>query len=141
MEPLLDYWKRHEHVIFSSGATFQGVLDAKAMLCPLDTTLIGDIRIKPSKPREIFTPTIVIIAGGTASGKTSIAEDFAQKHDCLIIHHDRYYKDILFPPDANFDEPDALDNELLVEHLSHLKQGHTVELPIYASTSKIKRNG
>ena len=78
-----------------------------------------------------MTPTIVIIAGGTASGKTSIAEDFAQKHDCLIIHHDRYYKDILFPPDANFDEPDALDNELLAEHLSQLKQGHTVELPIY----------
>ena len=43
-----------EHVIFSSGATFQGVLDAKAMLCPLDTTLIGDIRIEPSKPREIL---------------------------------------------------------------------------------------
>lgn len=43
-----------DHVIFSSGATFQGVLDAKAMLCPLDTTLIGDIRIEPSKPREIL---------------------------------------------------------------------------------------
>ena len=52
--------------------------------------------------------TIIIMAGGTASGKTSIAAEFAQKHKCLIIHHDRYYKDILFPPDANFDEPDAL---------------------------------
>ena len=76
-------------------------------------------------------PTIIIIAGGTASGKTSIATDFASRHDCLIIHHDRYYKDILFPPDANFDEPDALDNDLLATHLSSLKEGQTVELPIY----------
>ena len=76
-------------------------------------------------------PTIIIIAGGTASGKTSIATDFASRHDCLIIHHDRYYKDILFPPDANFDEPDALDNDLLATHLAALKSGDDVELPIY----------
>jgi uridine kinase len=75
--------------------------------------------------------TIIIIAGGTASGKTSIAAEFAQKHKCLIIHHDRYYKDILFPPDANFDEPEALDNALLAEHLKELKAGNPVELPIY----------
>ena len=63
---------------------------------------------------------------------TSIAAEFAQKHKCLIIHHDRYYKDIpLFPPDANFDEPDALDNALLAEHLKELKAGNAVELPIY----------
>ena len=41
-----------EHIIFSSGALFQGTLDARAMLCPLDTTLIGEIRIEPSKLRE-----------------------------------------------------------------------------------------
>ncbi len=75
--------------------------------------------------------TIIVMAGGTASGKTSIATEFAKKHECLIIHHDRYYKDILFPPDANFDEPDALDNDLLGEHLKKLKSGQTVELPIY----------
>ena len=75
--------------------------------------------------------TIIIMAGGTASGKTSIAAEFAQKHKCLIIHHDRYYKDILFPPDANFDEPEALDNALLAEHLKELKAGIPVELPIY----------
>ena len=76
-------------------------------------------------------PTIIIIAGGTASGKTSIATDFASRHDCLIIHHDRYYKDILFPPDANFDEPEALDNDLLATHLATLKKGLAAELPIY----------
>lgn len=75
--------------------------------------------------------TIIIMAGGTASGKTSIAAEFAQKHKCLIIHHDRYYKDILFPPDANFDEPEALDNALLADHLKELKAGNPVELPIY----------
>ncbi len=75
--------------------------------------------------------TIIVMAGGTASGKTSIATAFAKKHECLIIHHDRYYKDILFPPDANFDEPNALDNDLLGEHLKQLKSGQAVELPIY----------
>lgn len=75
--------------------------------------------------------TIMIIAGGTASGKTSIAEAFAEDQDCLIIHHDRYYKDILFPPDANFDEPDALDNDLLAEHIALLKSGKPADLPIY----------
>ena len=75
--------------------------------------------------------TIIIMAGGTASGKTSIAAEFAQKHKCLIIHHDRYYKDILFPPDANFDEPEALDNALLATHLKELKAGNSVDLPIY----------
>lgn len=75
--------------------------------------------------------TIIIMAGGTASGKTSIAAEFAQRYECLIIHHDRYYKDILFPPDANFDEPEALDNALLALHLKELKGGKAVELPIY----------
>ena len=75
--------------------------------------------------------TIIIMAGGTASGKTSIAAAFAEKHECLIIHHDRYYKDILFPPDANFDEPAALDNGLLGEHLKLLKSGQPADLPIY----------
>lgn len=41
-----------EVVIFSSGATFEGVLDAKAMLCPLDTTIIGEVRIEPSIARD-----------------------------------------------------------------------------------------
>ncbi len=76
-------------------------------------------------------PSIIVIAGGTASGKTSIAAEFSRRHDCLIIHHDRYYKDILFPPDANFDEPDALDNTLLASHLAALKRGESVELPVY----------
>jgi uridine kinase len=78
-----------------------------------------------------FVPTIIVIAGGTASGKTSIASTFASKHDCLLIHHDRYYKDIEFPPDANFDEPDALDNTLLASHIALLKQGLSANLPIY----------
>ena len=60
---------------------------------------------------------LVLMGGGTASGKTSIATEYAARIDALLIHHDRYYKDIPHPLGYNFDEPDALDN-LLAEHMA-----------------------
>ena len=75
--------------------------------------------------------TIIVIAGGTASGKTTIANQFAQQYDALVIHHDRYYKDIPHPEGYNFDEPEALDNQLLVQNIASLKQGNPAHLPIY----------
>ena len=74
---------------------------------------------------------IILIAGGTASGKTTITTEFAKKYNILVIQHDRYYKDITQPEGHNFDEPDALDNDLLTKHLQLLKQGLPVELPVY----------
>lgn len=76
-------------------------------------------------------PYIVGIAGGTASGKTTIAEAFAQEQHAALIGHDRYYKDIPDPRSFNYDHPDALDTALLVQQVMQLRQGRNVELPVY----------
>ena len=71
------------------------------------------------------------MAGGTASGKTTIAQALRDELGAVIIHHDRYYRDIHHPTGYNFDEPQALDNALLAHHLKQLKQGQEACLPIY----------
>ena len=75
--------------------------------------------------------TIILLGGGTACGKTTIAKAFAEKYEALVLHHDRYYKDIPHPEGYNFDEPDALDNALLIEHLKQLRDGQPIQAPIY----------
>lgn len=86
-----------------------------------------------------MTPSLIGIAGGTASGKTTIAGGLVQHlgpRRCLRITHDRYY---LEPPDHrpatlaawNFDHPDSLDTQLLTEHLALLRAGQEVDLPVY----------
>ena len=74
---------------------------------------------------------LIRISGGTASGKSTIAAEFAKKTNCLLLSHDRYYVDIEKPGNFNFDEPDAMDNALLVRHIADLISGKPVELPIY----------
>lgn len=85
--------------------------------------------------------TIIIgIAGGSASGKTSIAykmyEHFKGTHTIKIIKQDDYYKDqtslsMEERHRTNYDHPFAFDTDLLVEHLSLLKQGKAIEKPTY----------
>lgn len=75
--------------------------------------------------------TIILMAGGTASGKTTIAQALSDEIGAVIIHHDRYYRNIPHPRGYNFDEPQALDNVLLATHLELLKQGLEAHLPIY----------
>lgn len=53
-----------------------------------------------------------------------------------MIHHDAYYRDLshLAPAErdtTNFDHPDSLETELLVEHVGHLLDGHAVDMPVY----------
>ena len=57
------------------------------------------------------TSTIILIGGGTACGKTTIAKAFSEQYDALVLHHDRYYKDIPHPEGYNFDEPDTVLQE------------------------------
>lgn len=76
-------------------------------------------------------PTIVLIGGGTASGKTTLARELASRHDALHIPHDRYYLDVPDPRRHNYDHPDALDTSLLVENLAALRAGQATELPVY----------
>lgn len=81
-----------------------------------------------------MTPFVVGVAGGTASGKTSVAEGLATRIGALLVSHDRYYRDA---PDAsvtNFDHPDSLETRFLVEQLDGLRRGETVALPRYDFT-------
>ncbi len=74
---------------------------------------------------------VLIIAGGTASGKTTIARELRKRTNSVLIQHDRYYKDIPIPKGHNFDEPAALDNDLMAKHISQLKGGEIADLPVY----------
>jgi uridine kinase len=79
------------------------------------------------------------VAGGTASGKTSVVNailDRVGRERIAHIQHDSYYKDLSHLPleqrrQFNFDHPDALDTPLLVQHLKELRQGRCVEVPTY----------
>ena len=82
---------------------------------------------------------VVGIAGGTGSGKTTVAKTIAAAlppDQVAMIEYDAYYRDRPdLSPEArsqlNFDHPDALETELFVEHLNALKEGRGVEVPIY----------
>mgnify|MGYP001256073645 CR=1 FL=1 len=82
---------------------------------------------------------LIGIAGGTGSGKTSIAQEFVKEFttgEVAVIQLDSYYKDLSFMSieernEQNFDHPDAMDFELLHKHLSTLMQWEYVEIPRY----------
>src|SRR6185295_4297861 len=82
---------------------------------------------------------IIGICGGTGSGKTTVAKSILQAvstGDVVFIQQDSYYRNLKdLPLDyrqlANFDHPDALDNDLLVNHIRKLKAGEAIELPLY----------
>jgi len=79
------------------------------------------------------------ICGGTGSGKTTIARaivDAVGAERVVLIEQDSYYRNLADMPlderhQANFDHPDSIDSDMLVDHLIRLKQGLTVEMPLY----------
>lgn len=85
------------------------------------------------------TPVIIGIAGGTGSGKTTVARaiyDRVGPDRIEWISHDSYYRnfDGLSPEERtkiNFDHPDSLESELLTRHLDVLSKGSSVEVPMY----------
>jgi uridine kinase len=84
-------------------------------------------------------PYVVGIAGGTGSGKTTVARKLASAMPpgrCVTIEHDAYYLDQGHLPPAdrdrvNYDHPASLESSLLAQHLRELRDGRTVEVPIY----------
>ena len=84
-------------------------------------------------------PLIIGVAGGTASGKTTIADAIMESINhpqMVMIQHDAYYKDVSHLPLAerariNFDHPDALETGLMVRHLRELIAGRSIEMPVY----------
>jgi uridine kinase len=79
------------------------------------------------------------VGGGTGSGKTTVAQAILEaigRERIAFLAQDSYYKDVDWEGDAdllrhNFDHPDALDSELLIEHLAALKRGEPAEVPVY----------
>jgi len=79
------------------------------------------------------------MAGGTASGKTTLARKLVERTGALLITHDRYYRDIPHPRGFNFDHPDSLETALLEDHLDSLCRGEAVDLPIYDFATHSRR--
>ena len=92
-------------------------------------------------------PTLIGIAGGTGSGKTTVAVKLAQALPAgraALIQQDWYYRDrshldLAARARINFDEPDALENDLLLADLLALKAGRPVECPQYDFSSHTRR--
>ena len=88
-------------------------------------------------------PIVIGVAGGTGSGKTTVANEILQRvgaEHITYIPHDAYYRDLShLPPrqrdQVNYDHPDALETGLLIEHLKELRAGRTVEIPVYDFTT------
>ncbi|HEX5890625.1 MAG TPA: uridine kinase [Pyrinomonadaceae bacterium] len=91
---------------------------------------------------------IIGICGGTGSGKTTVANRILESvsaNEVVFIQQDSYYRNLTdLPLDyrhiANFDHPDALDNDLLVNHVRRLKAGEAVELPLYDFKTHTRMN-
>ncbi len=90
-------------------------------------------------PSASTHPLVIGIAGGTGSGKTTVAAKLAAgmpPGSVVTLDHDAYYCDHPEMPfearqAVNYDHPDALDNELLITHLDELRAGRPAAVPIY----------
>ena len=83
-------------------------------------------------------PFIVVIAGGTASGKSTIVRRLVDRTGAAHISHDRYYFDAPNPRGHDFDHPSALDTDRLVEDVARLKDGRAADLPVYEFASHMR---
>ena len=84
-------------------------------------------------------PIVIGIAGGTGSGKTTVANVILKrvgKDRIAYLPHDAYYRELKdLPPNqraaVNFDHPDSLESELMLAHIIQLKEWESVNLPVY----------
>jgi uridine kinase len=90
---------------------------------------------------------VVGIAGGTGSGKTTLAEvllDSVGRDQLAYLPHDAYYRDQKQLPleeraKVNYDHPDSLETELLIAQINTLKEGQAVEMPVYDFTTHSRK--
>ena len=84
-------------------------------------------------------PILICIAGGSASGKTTLVNEIAEAfehQDIVILKHDDYYRDqshlsLEERKNTNYDHPSSLENELLIKHLKDLLNNKSINKPIY----------
>lgn len=85
-------------------------------------------------------PIVFGVAGGTASGKTTVARSILDQvgaHRVAYLPHDAYYRDLSHLPleqraQQNYDHPDALESDLLARHIRDLCAGRAIQLPVYS---------
>ena len=93
-----------------------------------------------------MNPITIGVAGGTGSGKTTVANVILGRvgaHRIAYVPHDAYYRDfsdLARGPDdqINWDHPDSLETELMIEHVRALKAGRAIELPVYDFTANAR---
>ena len=93
-------------------------------------------------------PLVIGIAGGSGSGKTTVAQEILQRvgpERIAFLQHDSYYKDLSgLPPtqriEVNFDHPHSLETDLLIQHIASLRDGKPVEVPIYDFSTHSRTN-
>ena len=91
---------------------------------------------------------IIGICGGTGSGKTTIARAIVEAvsaENVVLVEQDSYYRNLADMPlderhQANFDHPDSLETDMLVDHILKLKQGLRVEMPLYDFKTHTRSN-
>lgn len=93
-------------------------------------------------------PLIIGVAGGSGSGKTTVAQELLRRVGAdriAYLQHDSYYKDLRFLPsthhsEINFDHPNALETELLIEHIITLREFKPVQVPIYDFSTDTRKS-
>jgi uridine kinase len=89
-------------------------------------------------------PVVIGVAGGSGSGKTTVVRRIVEslgRDQVTVLEHDRYYRDrsdlrLEERAALNYDHPDSLETDLLVEHVRELKAGHTSRATRAAPTPK-----
>jgi len=95
-----------------------------------------------------LTPLVIGIAGGSGSGKTTVANTILKQvgaENIVYLPHDAYYKDISTLQESqraqiNFDHPDSLESDLMVQHIQNLKDWRPIELPTYDFTNHSRKD-
>jgi len=87
-------------------------------------------------------PLVIGVAGGSGSGKTTVVRRIVESLDearVTVLEHDRYYRDrndlrLEDRASLNYDHPDSLETDLLVRHVQELREGRSVQVPVYDFT-------
>ena len=98
--------------------------------------------------KPAISPLVIAIAGGSGSGKTTVATEILKRvgsHRIAYLPHDAYYRDLKDLPPAqrelvNFDHPNSLETPLMIEHIKKLKNWEAIELPVYDFTNHTRTN-